>query len=224
MSLNKQSGNMYPWITHTWNPIRGKCPHDCSYCFMKQFCVGHLRFEKDELQTDLGSGNIIFVGSSCDMFAKKVLDDWIEAVIEKCNQHKNRYLFQSKNPQRMGEYIMSIQKNSILGTTLESNRSYEISKAPSITDRVKGIKSFSESIDFDVMISIEPLLDFDLQPFVDMIKSIEPSFVSVGADSKNHHLPEPDSRKTRLLINTLKEFTEVKIKDNLMRILRGIYE
>ena len=21
MSLNKQIGNMYPWVTHTWNPI-----------------------------------------------------------------------------------------------------------------------------------------------------------------------------------------------------------
>ena len=30
--LNRQKGNMYPWITHTWNPIKGKCPHDCTYC------------------------------------------------------------------------------------------------------------------------------------------------------------------------------------------------
>jgi DNA repair photolyase len=35
MPLNPSKGNMYPFVTHTWNPIRGKCPHDCSYCYMK---------------------------------------------------------------------------------------------------------------------------------------------------------------------------------------------
>lgn len=215
---------MYPWITHTWNPIRGRCPHDCSYCYMKQFHVGRLRFEKDELQTDLGAGNTIFVGSSCDMFAAPVVSDWIDAVLKKCKQHNNKYLFQSKNTQRMCDYFIDFPDGSILGTTLESNRYYQISKAPSTPERVKWLKTLSESIGYYFFISIEPILDFDLDPFVEMIRSIEPSFVSVGADSKHHNLPEPDPRKTRLLINTLKEFTEVKIKNNLQRILRGIYE
>lgn len=30
--MNKQTGNMYEWVSHTWNPIKGKCPHDCNYC------------------------------------------------------------------------------------------------------------------------------------------------------------------------------------------------
>src|SRR3990167_1900105 len=30
--LNKQKGNMYGFVTHTWNPIKGKCSHNCSYC------------------------------------------------------------------------------------------------------------------------------------------------------------------------------------------------
>ena len=32
MPLNKTKGDMYDFITHTWNPIRGRCLHDCSYC------------------------------------------------------------------------------------------------------------------------------------------------------------------------------------------------
>ena len=32
MSLNKSKGNMYPWLTHTWNPLAGECPHKCTYC------------------------------------------------------------------------------------------------------------------------------------------------------------------------------------------------
>lgn len=31
MPLNKSTGNMYKFITHTWNTIKGECPHGCSY-------------------------------------------------------------------------------------------------------------------------------------------------------------------------------------------------
>ena len=36
MSLNIRKGDMYKFIDFTWNPIKGKCLHDCSYCYMKQ--------------------------------------------------------------------------------------------------------------------------------------------------------------------------------------------
>jgi hypothetical protein len=42
--------------------------------------------------------------------------------------------------------------------------------------------------------------------------------VSIGADSKGHHLKEPDRKKIDLLISELKKFTEVIIKKNLERI------
>ena len=32
MGLNKSKGNMYEFTTHTYNTIKGKCPHDCGYC------------------------------------------------------------------------------------------------------------------------------------------------------------------------------------------------
>jgi DNA repair photolyase len=35
MGLRKAGGEMYPWADWTWNPLGGKCPHDCSYCYMK---------------------------------------------------------------------------------------------------------------------------------------------------------------------------------------------
>ena len=72
MGLNKQKGNMYDFVTHTWNVFKGKCEFDCSYCYMKRFPQKELRFDESELKTDLGSGNTIFVGSSCDMFAPSV--------------------------------------------------------------------------------------------------------------------------------------------------------
>ena len=44
--LNKQKGNMYGFVTHTWNVIKGKCPHDCEYCYMKIFPLGELHFDE----------------------------------------------------------------------------------------------------------------------------------------------------------------------------------
>ncbi len=72
MSLRKQTGNMYSFVTHTWNPIKGRCPHECEYCYMRRFPQGPLHLDEKELWTDLGSGNFIFVGSGTDMWAEEV--------------------------------------------------------------------------------------------------------------------------------------------------------
>ena len=93
MSLNKSKGNMYPFVDYTWNPIRGKCPHGCVYCFMKDRDVGPLRLDEKALADNLGVGRTIFVGSSTDMWAKAVPHDWILKVLMKCNAHKNKYIF-----------------------------------------------------------------------------------------------------------------------------------
>jgi len=134
---------MYPFVTHTWNPIRGRCPHQCTYCYMKGFNVGELRLVDKELQTNLGSGNFIFVGSSCDMWAREVPTDWIIPVLVRCRNFDNTYLFQSKNPERwLGwdwqSYGAPIK--SIWGTTIETNRDYGISEAPTPLNRYQALK------------------------------------------------------------------------------------
>jgi hypothetical protein len=32
--LNKQGPGKIDWTDYTWNPISGKCHHNCSYCYM----------------------------------------------------------------------------------------------------------------------------------------------------------------------------------------------
>jgi len=70
-------------------------------------------------------------------------------------------------------------------------------------------------------LSLEPLLDFDVDVLVKEIEHVKPSFISIGADSKGHNLPEPPAGKIKELIQELEKFTEVKIKDNLQRLLRS---
>ena len=73
---------------------------------------------------------------------------------------------------------------------------------------------------YERMVSIEPLMDFDLDEFGVMIKTCKPKFVSIGADSKGHHLPEPPKEKIIELIKELKTFTEVREKPNLRRLMK----
>ena len=123
MSLNKQHGNMYSFCSHTWNVIKGKCFHDCSYCYMKRFPQNELRFDEKELKTNLGEGNFIFIGSSCDMFAEDVDNMWIENTLNHCHKFpKNTYLFQTKNPNRFKIFRKRFPPNTILGITIETNR------------------------------------------------------------------------------------------------------
>jgi DNA repair photolyase len=77
MALNKQKGNMYGFVTHTWNPIKGICPHGCEYCYMRGRVQSYPHLDEKELRVDLGSGNTIFVGSSCDMWAAEIPEEWI---------------------------------------------------------------------------------------------------------------------------------------------------
>lgn len=218
MGLNKSKGNMYPWVTHTWNVIKGKCPHDCIYCYMKEYPQPELHFDEKELKTNLGSGNIIFVGSSCDMWADVIDASWLDAILRHCCFYAfNTYLFQSKNPGRFASDELKLPPNLIFGTTIETNRHYqEITKAPMTWQRMMAMKHLRS---YSKMVSIEPIMDFDLNVLVDWMKLINPWFVSIGADSKHHNLPEPSSEKLRQLIEALKPITEVKLKSNLKRLL-----
>ena len=223
MGLNKARGNMYNWCTHTFNVIKGECPHQCSYCYCKRWGKqSPLHFDEKELKTDLGSGNFIFVGSSCDMWADDISLSWIAPILGRCFDFpNNRYLFQSKNPARFG--VHPFPKDTIIGTTIETNRDYHtnvpfpLSKAPQTIKRVEAMIRHTEP----KMVSIEPILDFDLPEMTNFIKWINPKFVSIGADSKGHNLPEPPPDKIKALIKELQGITTVKIKDNLKRLTRG---
>lgn len=215
--LNKQNGNMYSFVTHTWNPVKGKCPHDCIYCYMKVFPQKDLRITND-IDDSLGENKYIFVGSSTDMWCKDVPDYWIDSVLERCRTfQRNTYLFQSKNPARFEDWVESFPTTTVLATTIESSRCCcdFTPQAPCISERLVAFKK----LPFRKTITIEPIMDFDLKAMVANIRDINPEFVSIGADSKNHKLPEPPAEKVKLLISELSQFTKVKQKDNLSRIL-----
>ena len=220
MSLRKSSGNMYSFVSHTWNPIKGKCFHDCSYCYMKRFKLPDIYLDEKELKIDLGKENFIFVGSGTDMFAKNVPAEWITMVLNHCKKFENKYLFQTKNPAKM-IYLFPLSlfpSASVFGTTIETNRHYEniMFNAPTTQERATYMSMIHGC---EKMLTIEPIMDFDEEPILDMIKMINPFWINIGADSKGHNLPEPSANKIYRFIETLidKKYI-VKIKSNLRRI------
>jgi len=190
---------------------------------MKRWCKQKpVRFDESELKTDLGSDNFIFVGSSCDIFAKGISDFWILKTLSHCEKFNNKYLFQSKNPWRFLDYIDAcvVSDKSVMCTTMETNRFYpDIMKdCPPISDRSFAMHEISKVI--KTYITIEPIMDFDLDEFIITIKNANPTQVNIGADSGNNHLPEPPKDKILELINELKKFTNIDQKRNLQRLLQ----
>jgi DNA repair photolyase len=220
MGLNKSSGNMYSWINATWNTVKGECPHGCTYCYMKRFGKQKpVRFDELELKTDLGSGNFIFVGSSCDLFADAIPDLWLYKTLATCIQFDNSYLFQSKNPVNILGSSAILPKKSVVCTTIETNRWYPeiMKKSPDPAHRAM----WMGCIDLPKYVTIEPIMDFDVDEMIDLIRRCNPVQVNIGADSGNNNLPEPSKEKLYELIDALKEFTVIDQKRNLSRLLNS---
>ena len=216
MGLNKSRGQMFPWVTHTFNPIRG-CLYNCNYCYLSSFLSYEMtpRFQENELKRGLGKNKVIFVGSTSDMWGEWITVDQIEAVMAHCeNYPDNTYLFQSKNPRRFKDFRFPFK--TILGTTIETNRQRLIkSMAPRVAERVEAMATLVAK---RKMISVEPIMDFDLEEMVRIVSLIKPEFISIGSDSKKHGLEEPPWKKVQDLTNALRGITEVREKPNLKRL------
>ena len=217
--LRESKGNMYDFVTHTWNPIKGKCPHDCSYCYMKRWgTLKPLRLDEKEMRTDLAKANFIFIGSSTDIFAENVPTEWIERVLGKCRPctSNDGYLFQTKNPERFLEFVGYFPHRTVLCTTIETNRWYPeiMNNAPSPFNRVSAMRELL----YPKYVTIEPIMDFDLPEMVDLIRECNPVQVNIGADSGHNNLPEPSRDKILQLIKELERVTTIHRKSNLGRI------
>lgn len=231
MSLKKSKGNMYDWVSHTHSHLIGKCPHECGYCYVqamaKRFPEMHKRYsgeeitiDESELDINYGKGKLIFIEHMNDLFADAVDGGIIDAILCHCREYPDsQYVLQTKNPCRYIDFRYQIPKGTICGTTIESNRFHEImGKAPIPLKRILGISKI-RSAGFETFITIEPILDFDVEEFACMIELAMPSFVNIGADSKGHGLNEPSYEKIMKLYDEIcKLGVEVRKKINLERL------
>ena len=224
--MNTEKGRkMFTIVSETWNPVTG-CLHDCIYCWARKLALTKLRhtpryregfkprLNPEEFKKRF-KGGVVFVSDMGDLWGEWVPDEWIRRVLDHIRRFPNTwFLFLTKNPQRYHDFIDEIPPNAILGATIETNRDYyyqegytpRISRAPLPSRRYRAMRDLDWPLKF---ISIEPILDFDLDVFTKWIEEINPFMVYIGYDNYNNKLPEPPLAKTRELIKRLEDFTLV---------------
>jgi len=223
--LNNESNGkkMFNIITKTWNPVTG-CLHYCTYCWARKLATTKLKnshryregfkpsLNKGEFRTKFKEGDIVFVSDMGDLFGDFIPREWILKVLEYIKHFpKAFFLFLTKNPQRYEKFIEVMPKNGILGSTIETNRDRiflesTISRAALPSIRHDAMKNLNWDKKF---VSIEPILDFDLEVLCRWIQDISPFMVYVGYDNYDHQLPEPSLDKTLKLLERISEMTLV---------------
>jgi len=227
MALIKSKGNMYDWVDYLHTHLGGRCSHECKYCYVqamgenkpsiKAKYSGEIRLIEKEFKVNYDKPGTYFIEHMNDLFAENVPYRFIARILSHCNTWPdNTYVFQTKNPERMK--FAAFPENVVLGITLETNRLSTIntSNTPLPYDRIDDFKSIKRPKKF---ITIEPIMQFDINILSEWIIEIHPEFVNIGADSKKSGLPEPTWEEVQALINVLQDNgIEVRQKSNLERL------
>ena len=225
---------MYDWVDFTHNHLAGQCPHLCQYCStqdlarrfpaMAERYSGPPRLIKKELVVNYGTGKTIFIENCSDLFAEGIAGNWICDILEHCRDYSdNTYVFQTKNPGAINNFSkIFFPPRLMIGTTAESNRPYlGMSKAPPPSERLRTFMDIGIKQKYK-FITIEPILRFDLVDFCQLLTWADAGTIYIGADSKNHGLPEPTSGEIGDLIKALQDAGKtVVLKSNLKRLYKG---
>ena len=228
--------SMYVDSVKQWNPFVG-CKYDCLYCKssfqrqakrQKQNCMSCYRYEPHEHPNRLddslpptGPGEFIFTCANSDITF--CTTEYLKKIIERIKREpKKTFVIQSKNPKTFAR--VTFPANVILGTTIETNRDElnkqaKISKAPPPSQRFTDFLKIKHA---RKMVTIEPVLKFDLAVMLDWIKQLKPIKVWIGYDSKSNTLPEPEVSEVKALEKAIKaldlgiEVKEKKMRDIIM--------
>lgn len=229
-SKMKRKSRMFAGL-QTWNPYFGcnyHCYKDGCWAYRKmshrlgkklkcQDCYDFKPHFHAERLTRIPRAPKIFVVAHGDLFGSWVPSGIIHMILEVCRQTpKQLWFFETKNPRRYLEFLQFFPENTMLSTTIETNRVYPVTirgRTPTPDQRFDRILEVKEQTDVPLHVSNEPLLDFDLDILLEWMRTLEPAKISVGYDTLKNYLPEPLVGKTFKYITELHEFTDVETKD-----------
>lgn len=219
---------MFKTITKTWNVYCG-CLFDCVYCQARKAAETRFRhipryrdgftpkLIEEELNRKFKPSQFIFVAYMGDIsFASTPQVYMILSRIAQFPQ--TRFLIQSKDPSCFHRWNLTIPPTVYLGTTIETNRDYHLTKAPPPIERFRQLTGYPHNAKF---LSIEPIMDFDLNILTQWVKLLNPDIVEIGADNYHNHLVEPPWWKVERLINNIRDICPKVIEKEGLERLRG---
>jgi hypothetical protein len=225
------NGGMYA-NTQTWNFFKG-CYFDCNYCeptFKRQAkrqknncmsCYAYKPHVHPERIPKIPNKPIIFAAGNADICFNSddsLMFDAIDAIKNHKSTMEKIFYFQSRVPSYFEKFISAFPSNVILITTIETNRDegYQfVSKCPKPSKRYEEFRK----LDYPrKVVTIEPMIDFDVDVFAGWIININPEYVWIGFNSKpkSVYLNEPSEYKVREFIAILLEHG-IKIKGKDLR-------
>ena len=226
----KQVTRMFKSIDDTWNVFVG-CLHECVYCNARKAAETRFRhipryrdgftpkLVEKELCRKFRSGQFIFVAYMGDIaFATR--EQFLRILARIREFPETYFLIQSKNPKQLYDWRVdwgiTLPPNVYLGTTIETNRRWGPTKAPPPYERFVYLTGYPHNFKF---LSIEPIMDFDLEELTRWVKLLQPDIIEVGADNYHNNLPEPPWWKVERLLENLRAICPKVIeKEGLQRL------
>ena len=141
------------WTDHTINPVKGKCPAGCSYCYARKMYDRfkwnpEIRFDGNALTDFPSKPSRIFVGSTMELFGDWIKPEWMEQIMAlPHNFPQHTFLFLTKQPQNLIAWS-PFPPNVYLGVSVTNQEMFD--KA------VHYLKMVDAKVKF---LSFEPLLD-----------------------------------------------------------------
>ena len=237
MANLKRFRDRYYKNTKSWNFYKG-CNHGCIYCWARRQdkrqkpttdkngkprgCLKCYNFEphlhKDRLElSQIPHKEIVCVAGDSDpqFMPRTTVLEAIKLIKERNKQNLKRvkkqvFYFQSKNPSCFQQYLRYFPDNVILLTTLETNRNYKVSIAPLPKKRYEDF--FNLKWENKKVVTVEPLLDFDLDIFSKWLIQIKPLYIYIG-------YANPQTKKS--ILKQLKEPSLFKVEMLILELLRN---
>lgn len=137
------------WTDWTLNPVKGKCPMACPYCYAREM-YDRFRWNPEiryvpSIFNELPEKPVkVFVGSTIELF---LFDDWMESILNRCQDFpQHTFLFLTKKPEKLPQWS-PFPGNCQVGVTI-TNEDMLFDAADALDDIQASVK----------YLSIEPLL------------------------------------------------------------------
>jgi len=184
------------WTDITRNPVKGKCPTACPYCYAREIYDKNkwdptIRFRPEVLDDLPKKPCRVFVGSTIELL---LFPEWLPTIFERCKQHpEHTFIFLTKQAQELPRWS-PFPENCGVGVTVTDRKAAHIAffYLPLIVAKTK-------------FLSLEPLLDDVAQYlyFRNLVGSVDGVYLGAMSGQKGKLMQLQEERYPQLRLEKL---------------------